>query len=55
MLTIGWHTATFPKMGVSTKDLDAFLEIAENAIHRVESYISATIGFMELCPILRLG
>ena len=38
-------------MGVSTKDLAAFLEIAENEVHRVESYISATIGFMELCPV----
>ena len=41
-------------MGVSTKDLDAFLEIAENEVHEVESYISATLGFMELCPIFRL-
>ena len=35
-------------MGVTTKDIDAFLAIAENEVHRVESYISATIGFMEL-------
>ena len=32
-------------MGVTTKDIDAFLAIAENEVHRVESYISATIGF----------
>jgi hypothetical protein len=43
-------------MGVAVKEyLDAFLKIAENEVHGVESYISATIGYMELCPFLRLG
>ena len=53
-LNLKIETSGEDRMGVSTKDLDVFLEIAENEVHRAVLYFRY-IGFMELCQILRLG